>query len=77
MRAPVVRPTFAELVAETVLELENVRDDALLELSEDELLRQLGDYQREQERNGGYSMRARATAAGVYAYWHRHRRGRR
>jgi hypothetical protein len=45
----------------------------LLELSEDELLRQLADYQREQERTRGYTMRARATAAGVFEYWRRHR----
>jgi hypothetical protein len=72
---PVVAPTFDELVAETVRELEDIYDERLLALSEDELLRQLADYQRHAERAGGYTMRARATALGVYAYWRRHGRG--
>jgi hypothetical protein len=77
MRAPVVRATFDELVAETVRELEQDHDERLLALSEDDVLRQLADYQRDREANGAYTVRARATALGLYTYWHRHRRGRR
>ena len=55
MRVPVVAPTFDELVAETVRELEDIYDERLLALSEDELLRQLADYHRHAERAGGGS----------------------
>jgi hypothetical protein len=69
---PVLRPTFAELVTETVRELEARWDHRLLEMTEAELLRSLADFQHDCERNGGYSIRSRATAAGAYEFWRRH-----
>jgi hypothetical protein len=55
----------------TLRQLQERRDTPILDLSEDDVLHVLADFQRYCERTGGRTVRSDATAAGIYDFWRR------